>query len=74
VSADRAGALKAIDDAFRDGVEHLYEIFVQGLETGTPSQAELIQHFRAGLAHRCNAHGKTTAAVIDYFQGEKRHD
>jgi hypothetical protein len=73
VSADRAGALKAVDDAFRDGVEHLYEIFVQGLETGM-SPAELIQHFRAGLAHRCNAHGKTTAAVIDYFQGEKHHD
>lgn len=73
MSADRAGALKAVDDAFRDGVEHLYEIFVQGLETGS-QPVDLIQHFRAGLAHRCNAHGKTTAAVIDYFQGEKQHD
>jgi hypothetical protein len=71
VSADRADAIKAIDDAFNEGVKHLYAVFVQGLVAGTPAPAELAQHFTNGLAFQCDAHGKSTAAVIDYFQGVK---
>lgn len=70
MSADRADALKAVDEAFTEGVKHLYAVFVQGLIGGEPSDG-LKRHFTNGLAHHCDTHGKTTAAVIDYFQGEK---
>lgn len=68
---NREDAIQAVDDAFADGVKHLYDVFVQGLEAGEPKPAVLAEHFRNGLAFHCDAHGKTTAIVNDYFKGFK---
>lgn len=68
---NREAALKAVDDAFDDGIRHLHSIFVTGLETGQPPLTELTEHFRKGLAFHCDAHGKTTTIVENYFQGYK---
>lgn len=67
---NRDDAAKAVDDAFADGVKHLYDIFVEGIEIGTPLTT-LAERFRKGLAfHRC-AHSETAAVVEDYFKGLK---
>lgn len=68
MSSHRAEALKAVDEAFADGVKHLYVIFELGLLTGKPPLEELTEHFMGGLARHCDAHNKTIAAVIKYFQ------
>lgn len=67
---NRDDAVKAVDDAFADGVKHLYAIFVQGLTAGEAADT-LCERFRKGLALQCDAHGKTTALVADYFAGFK---
>jgi hypothetical protein len=67
---NREDAIKAVDGAFDDGIRHLYSIFEQGLVTGQPL-SELTEHFLKGLAFHCDAHGKTTAIVNDYFKGFK---
>jgi hypothetical protein len=63
----REDAIKAVDDAFVDGVKRLYAVFVQGLSTGEKPTV-LGERFRRGLAVECDAHGKTTAIVEDYFK------
>jgi exonuclease VII small subunit len=68
---NRDDAIKAVDEAFNDGVKHLYETFVTLLETKQLPLDQMSEHFRSGLAYHCDAHAKTTALVIDYFQGFK---
>lgn len=68
---NREDAIKAVDDAFADGVKHLYSIFVTGLETGDPPLPVLTRHFTDGLAFHCDAHAKTTALIENYFAGFK---
>lgn len=68
---NREDAVKAVDDAFNEGVKHLYEIFVTLLETKQLPLAQMTENFRNGLAFHCDAHAKTTAIVIDYFAGFK---
>jgi hypothetical protein len=70
VSADRADAIKAVDEAFTDNVKHLYAVFVLGLDDEEPS-ATLAERFKKGLAIACDAHGKTTAIIENYFRGYK---
>lgn len=67
---NREETLKAVDAAFAAGVAHCYDIVVEGLELGTPIET-LATRFRKGLAFHCDAHGKTTAVVEDYFRGFK---
>lgn len=67
---NREEALKAVDNAFDAGVARCYDIVVQGLESDTPIDV-LAARFRRGLAFHCDAHGKTTAVIEDYFKGYK---
>lgn len=67
MSADRDTALKALDDAFADGVKRLFSVFLQGLEDPSATQAELMGRFKRGLAYHCDAYGKTKAIVETYF-------
>jgi hypothetical protein len=67
---NREKALEAVDHAFDDGIARCYDIFVEGLEIGTPVET-LAARFRRGLAFHCDAHGKLTAVVEDYFKGVK---
>jgi len=67
---NRDDAIKAVDGAFAQGINHLYDVFVRGLITKQPL-AELSEHFRNGFAFQCDAHAKTTAIVNDYFRGLK---
>jgi hypothetical protein len=67
---NKEDALKAIDCAFDDGVKHLYDVFLQGLVTGTDA-ATLAERFHKGLAFHNEAHGKTKAIVEDYFRTHK---
>jgi hypothetical protein len=67
---DRDKAIAAVDRAFEDGIAHCYDVFVEGLEIGTPAET-LAGRFRRGLAFHCDAHGKLTAVVEDYFKGFK---
>jgi hypothetical protein len=64
---NREDTLKAVDDAFVDGVKRLYEVFVEGLEIGTPPQ-QLGERFKRGLAFHTDSHGKTAAIVEDFFK------
>lgn len=66
--SDQGDAMKAVDEAFSDGVKHLFGVLVQGLIVDS-NRDELTERFKRGLAHYCDAHGKATAAVIDYFAG-----
>jgi hypothetical protein len=68
---NEGAALKAVDEAFAEGVRKMFAIFVQGLEADKPDVAGLSTRFRRGLAFHCDAHGKTTAIVADYFRGFK---
>jgi hypothetical protein len=63
---NRDGALAAVDAAFADGIKHLYDVFVEGLEIGTPANT-LALRFRKGLAFHLEAQAKTRDAVIEYF-------
>lgn len=67
---DRDQAIKAVDAAFDTSVNRLFEIFIEGLEIGTPAET-LGDRFRRGLAFACDAHGKTTAILENYFSGFK---
>lgn len=64
---NQADTLKAVDDAFAQGIDQIYSVFVQGLVGGEPA-AVLGERFGRGLAFHCDAHAKTTAIVIDYFK------
>lgn len=68
---NRDDAIKAIDGAFDDGVRHLYSVFVTLLETKQETLEQMTENFRNGLAFHCDAHAKTTAIVMDYFEGFK---
>jgi hypothetical protein len=65
---NREDTLKSIDEAFADGVKHIYFVFVQGFSSGEPLNG-LCERFGKGLASHCDAHGKTTAIVENYFKG-----
>jgi hypothetical protein len=62
--------LEAIDRAYDRAIEHLYDVYAAGLIRGEP-HAELGRLLAAGVAHHCDAHGKATAAIINYFKGGK---
>jgi hypothetical protein len=68
---NREDALKAVNEAFADGVKHLYSVFVTMLETRQLPLTQMTENFRAGLAFHCDAHGKTTAIVENYFSSFK---
>jgi hypothetical protein len=65
---NREATLRAIDEAFVDGVKHLYGPLVSGLETNQPPD-DLIAKFRSALGFHCDAHAKAKAVIDRYFTG-----
>lgn len=62
----RADALKAVDEAFSEGVKHLYTVLVQGIADDKPRESVL--RFKNGLDLHCDAHRKAMAAIGIYFE------
>ena len=59
----RTDAQKAIDEAFADGLKHLFGVLVQGLQEAETREGPAESRFIAGLA----AHAKASAAIDKIF-------
>ena len=68
-TVDRERALKALDAAFDNRIDRLSEVFVEGLEIGTPVAA-LLRRFSTGFVLTINSQEHLTAAVEDYFRSK----
>ena len=62
----RDQALGAIDASFDSRVDHLGDVFVEGLIEGEPI-AELTARFDRGFAIVCETHDRLKAAVEAHF-------
>jgi hypothetical protein len=61
----RADAQKAIDEAFAEGLKHLFVVLVQNLQGEARRDAE--NHFMAGIAFHDEAHAKASTAIDRIF-------
>ena len=64
---NRDTAIKAIDDAFADGVKHLYDVFVQGLICGDTLKV-LSDRFEKGITAHGEAYEDVIAIVENHFK------
>lgn len=62
---NRADAMRAIDDAFADGLKKMFAVLVDGLIEGETSKA--IKAFTGGLSFHDEAHAKASAAIEQIF-------
>lgn len=61
----RADALKALDDAFADGVKQLYSVLRANVISGTPDSAG---KFEKGIASHIETHVIASASVTKIFE------
>jgi hypothetical protein len=61
----RSDAQKAIDEAFADGLKHLFSVLVQNLESDARKDA--VSMFLKGMSFHDEAHAKASAAIDKIF-------
>ena len=62
---DRTRALAAVDDAFTEGMRHIFDVLMTGIVTGDEEHAHA--HFRTGLESLKRTHEIVTAEVEKTF-------
>jgi hypothetical protein len=61
----RADAQKAIDEAFADGLKHLFAVLVSNLQL---KDANAVAQFRRGVAFHDDAHSAASGVVETIFK------
>lgn len=64
-----ADALKAVDEAFADGVKKLFGVLVTNAIDGSTTAERAADRFSVGFAIHCHVHQAATAIVERHFNG-----